>query len=73
MTKTQLRRALKKVPNISEFAIDHEIPIRTLWRLRRPDASPTRTTIARVTDALVKDGILTKEEAGHGKKPRARR
>lgn len=61
MNKTQLRTALKQLENVSQFSQAHGIPIRTIWRLRKRGASPTKKTAEKFKAALIKDGIINED------------
>lgn len=63
LTKHQLMLALRQVENVTHFSERHGIPIRTVFRLRKRGASPTRTTIAKMEGALIKEGILNGKAA----------
>jgi hypothetical protein len=55
LTKTQLRAALRAVPNKLQFAKRWGVPYRTLMRMQTKDASPTLRTREMLSEALESD------------------
>lgn len=58
MTPYKLMLALRQVGNVSDFVRRHKLARRTIWRLRKRGATPSKRTMDRVVDALTKEGIL---------------
>lgn len=57
-TPLQVKRALNKVPNVSDFCRRHELPVRTVWRFRCNEYTPGVTVLKVITMALESDGLL---------------
>ena len=55
---TALKRALKKVNNVTDFCRRHDIPERTVWRVRGEDYTPGRTVLKALATGLEADGLL---------------
>ena len=61
--ETQLRQALSKVPNVSRFAQENKLPLRTLWRVLG-GASVRKGTLFLISSALDKsEAALLKAKA----------
>lgn len=61
MNKTAIRSHLKTI-NVSQFSKRHDIPIRTLWRVKKRGSSPSVRTLTLIQRAIEKDiaaGMLT--------------
>jgi hypothetical protein len=54
----KVKRALKKVENLTDFCRRHDIPERTIWRVRREDYTPGRTVLKALAAALEADGHM---------------
>lgn len=52
-TQAQLQQALRKVANLSKFATDHKLPLRTLWRVKAGE-SVRKGTLLLISTALDK-------------------
>jgi hypothetical protein len=75
MTKSQLRKALLKVPNVVEFCAKHELPRRTVMRLRdkADQTEPRRGTIQLVETALRAEGIVSGDQQTNQRTPGRKR
>lgn len=53
MTLKQLQDALKKLPNVYQFAVDNRVPLRTVMRVRA-GGTPTLGTFDKLKAAVAK-------------------
>lgn len=74
MTPNQLRKALRKLPNVSAFCRAHDIPRRTAQRMKEDEYwSPLPATLALFEKALKKEGIVSASSSKTGHRNVARR
>lgn len=52
-TQAQLQAALSKVPNLNRFAVEHKLPLRTLWRVKAGE-TVRKGTLMLISSALDK-------------------
>lgn len=57
-TPSQIKSAVRRLPNLADFCRRHELPERTVYRAKESDSVSSRTTRRLLTEALIAEGLL---------------